>query len=57
MCLCDITDQITQLKSDVKHLMITRSGYKIAIAAKSYNDVITDLIHDDNIIINLRHKK
>ena len=58
MYLCDITDQMTQLKSDIKCLiitrsdsrMITRSDYKNAVAAKLYNDVITDLIYDNKLL-------
>ena len=55
--LCDVTDQITQLKSDVKCLMITKSDYKNAITAKSYNNIVINLIYNDDVIINLRHKK
>ena len=29
--LCNVTDQVTQLKSDVKHLIITRSDIRIII--------------------------
>ena len=39
-CLCDVANQATQLKSDVRVLMITRSGCERVFKSKSYKEVI-----------------
>ena len=57
VCMCNITDQMTQLNLDIKYLIVTKSNYKNAVAAKLYNNVVTDLVHYNDIIINLRHEK
>ena len=39
-CLCDVINQATQLKSDVRVSMITRSHCERVIKSKSYKEVI-----------------
>ena len=39
VCLCDIANQATQLKSDIRVLIITRSDYKRVVKSKLYKEV------------------
>ena len=42
--LCDITNQITQLKSDVRVLMTTRSDCERVVESESYKEVTCELM-------------
>ena len=44
--LCDIVNQATQLKSDVRVLMITRSNCKRVVESKLYKEVTCELVQE-----------
>ena len=44
VCLCDVTNQTTQLKSDIRVLMITRSDCKRVVKSESYKEVTYELV-------------
>ena len=46
VCLCDVANQATQLKSDIRVLMTTRSGCERVIKSESYKEVTCELVQE-----------
>ena len=61
--LCDIANQITQLKSDVRVLMITKSDCKRVFKSESYKEVTCELMQemitrsDERVVKSEIHKE
>ena len=61
--LCDIVNHATQLKSDVRVLMITRSSCKRVVKSKSYKEVTHELVQeivtrsDERVVKSEIHKE
>ena len=62
-CLCDVANQATQLKSDIRVSMITRSDCKRVVKSKSYKEVTHELVQematrsDERIVKSETHKE
>ena len=49
-CLCDVANQTTQLKSDVRVSMITRSGCERVVKSESHKEVTQELVHKRQVM-------
>ena len=62
-CLCDVANQTTQLKSDVRVSMITRSDCKRVVKFKLYKEVTWELVQemitrsDERVVKSEMHKE
>ena len=54
VCLCSLANQTTQLKSDIKVLIVTKSNCKRVVKSKLYKEVTCELVQE---IVTRSNKK
>ena len=62
VCLCSVANQVTQLKSDIRVLIVTRSDCKRVVESESYKEVTCELVQematrsDERVVKSEMHK-